>query len=76
VPRAVPCDHRRAVVAAADARPWGEASVPRGTVRWCSHCGSVKFPGERWYEPRSTATAQKLWRSANGAGRGEGRRAS
>jgi hypothetical protein len=54
------------VVAASDARVWGEAGEPRGTVRWCSHCGSVKPAGERWYQPRSAATAEKLWRNANG----------
>lgn len=64
MPRAEPCRHKRAVRLAVDAQLWGEACGPRGAVRWCCHCGAVKFPGERWYEPRSTFTAQKLHRQA------------
>lgn len=76
MPRAEPCQHRRAVRLAADAQLWGEPCGPRGMVRWCCHCGAVQVCQERWYEPRSMATAEKLWRNANGRGRGEGRRAS
>jgi len=64
MPRAEPCRHRRAVRLAADAQLWGEECGPRGTVRWCCHCGAVQVCQERWYEPRSMFTAQKLHRQA------------
>jgi len=38
---------------AADAQLWGELCGPRGTVRWCCHCGAVQVCQERC-GPRGT----------------------